>query len=140
MGNCNCNLNDNPVVLNSNPVTPLRDDTIEFLKKLKGYFDYRRAMDELADKVDSEGLLRRQQLETHSGGIENDDGSFKIEYQQKNVDGQPVGSGGAIALDELFEAAESATPVYHAFLDRLVSNVDGLDSASLNIAPLKLRV
>lgn len=120
----------------------VRPETKEFLQTLHKYLDCRKQMDAKYFEVDELETLANFDLSIDSGGIElvgkevteDDDKDdppevpnamnhgpslgFKSEYQQQSVHGRPVRN-----LNELYEAAEVAFPVYQQLINSIMDRV-----------------
>lgn len=126
----------------------VRKETKEFLQTLHKYLDCRRQMDSAYAQVDELETLANFDLQTDSGGIQvevsNDDDDdnngenasasshdqdpnvknhgrslgYKPEYQQQNINAVPVRT-----LNELYEAAEVAFPIYQQLVFSMMEKV-----------------
>jgi tetratricopeptide (TPR) repeat protein len=103
----------------------LRKETKSFLETLRNYLDCRKQMNSKYLKVDKRQTIANYEVKEDSGGIETDtNGQFKAEYQQQSIHGEPVKT-----LDELYEAAKEAKPVFYKLIQKLVKQVcDACDS------------
>lgn len=98
----------------------LRDETKEFLHTLQMYLNCRKKMDAKYLAVDEFQVIAKFSISTDSNGIECAERrrSFKKKYQQQNVEGQTVRT-----LNELYDAAERARPIFRKMIENLVSLV-----------------
>lgn len=157
---------DDPVLINGSQVRldstqpasrlVFRPETSEFLQTLHKYLDCRRQMDAKYLEVDELETLANFELRIDSGGIELEHADhhqpqqdpdvknhgpsigFKPEYQQQSVHGRAVRN-----LNELYEAAEVAFPVYQKLIHSILDGVHEADSSessndiNVTFAPLK---
>lgn len=121
----------------------LRPETKKFLHTLHKYLDCRNQMDAKYQEIDEFETIAKFSLEADSGGIETsseDPLEFKEEYQQQTAEGNPVKT-----LNELYDAADVAFPIYQTMIKNIVDKVcqvcgvEDRDSIYLTFAPLKGR-
>ncbi|CAJ1966465.1 unnamed protein product [Cylindrotheca closterium] len=121
---------------------PLHPTSKSFLDHAAKYLDCRRQMDTKYEEIDEFQKIARFSVQTDSGGIEienNDSIEFKQEYQQQATSGTPVSS-----MEQLYEAAQIAEPVFKDIVTSLVDRVctacgDSREALTLKFPPLKGR-
>ena len=62
----------------------------KFFERLNHFMDVQRKVEERMQKIDPSGRLAEIEVEAHSGGLVEDDGTYKLMYQQKDAEGEPV--------------------------------------------------
>ncbi|CAJ1957636.1 unnamed protein product [Cylindrotheca closterium] len=118
----------------------IRESNEEFLNTLHGYLDCRAQMDAEYNRVDTKQELASFEMESDSGGIEDDTlddkNMYKYEYQQQSTEWEPVKD-----ICELYAAAEMIRPVYMEKVESLVAQVKEIhgegSKIKIKIPPLK---
>mmetsp|Transcript_12727 Transcript_12727/g.30322 ORF Transcript_12727/g.30322 Transcript_12727/m.30322 type:complete len:694 (-) Transcript_12727:117-2198(-) len=118
----------------------IRQSNEEFLNTLHAYLDCRTKMDAEYGSVDPSQQLANFQIESDSGGIEDDTmddkNMYKYEYQQQSTEWEPVKD-----ISELYTAAEMIRPVYIEKVESLVAKVKEIhgqeSQIKIKIPPLK---
>lgn len=106
----------------------------KFFERLGHFMKVQRKIEERMQKIDATGRMKEIQVVTHSGGILEDDGSYKVKYQQRDADGEPAQN-----LGEVYEAAYQIKQSLRDLLDSMVDKVKGLDYIDAKIVELKPR-
>lgn len=106
----------------------------KFFERLNHFMDVQRKIQERMEKIDSKGRMAEIEVEDHSGGIIEDDGTFKVKYQQQDAEGEPARN-----LGEVYEAAYQIKQALRDLLDKMVEKVKGLDYVDAKIVELKPR-
>jgi len=107
----------------------------KFFERLNHFMDVQRKIQERMKKVDPDNRLAKIEVEDHSeGGIQEEDGMFKVKYQQKDAEGEPASN-----LGEVYEAAYQIKQALRDLLDQMVDKVKGLDYVDAQIVELKPR-
>lgn len=86
------------------------------------------------EKIDPDGEMAGIEVQGHSGGIIEADGSYKVKYQQQDAEGEPAKN-----LGEVYEAAYQIKQALRDLLDKMVDKVKGLDYVDAKIVELKPR-
>lgn len=106
----------------------------KFFERLSHFMDVQRKIEERMKKIDPSGELAEIEVQNHSGGILEADGTFKEKYQQQDAEGEPAKN-----LGEVYEAAYQIKQALRDLLDKIVDKVKGLDYVDAKIAELKPR-
>jgi tetratricopeptide (TPR) repeat protein len=106
----------------------------KFFERLNHFMDVQRKVEERMKKIDPEGRMAQIEVESHSKGIMEEDGSFKVKYQQQNAEGEPAQN-----LGEVYESAYQIKQALRDLLDKMVDKVKGLDYVDAKIVELKPR-
>jgi tetratricopeptide (TPR) repeat protein len=106
----------------------------KFFERLNHFMDVQRKIEERMQKIDPQDRLKEIEVTTHSDGIVEDDGSFKLKYQQQDAEGVPAQN-----LGEVYEAAYQIKQALRDLLDKMVDKVKGLDYVDAKIVELKPR-
>lgn len=106
----------------------------KFFERLNHFMDVQRKVEERMQKIDPSGRLAEIEVEAHSGGLLEDDGTYKLMYQQKDAEGDPARN-----LGEVYEAAYQIKQSLRDLLDKIVDKVKGLDYVDAQIVDLKPR-
>ncbi|KAL3914452.1 MAG: hypothetical protein SGARI_000112 [Bacillariaceae sp.] len=106
----------------------------KFFERLNHFMDVQRKIEERVQKIDSKDRLKEIEVTTHSDGILEDDGSYKLMYQQQDAEGEPAQN-----LGEVYEAAYQIKQALRDLLDSMVDKVKGLDYVDAKIVELKPR-
>jgi tetratricopeptide (TPR) repeat protein len=106
----------------------------QFFDRLDHFFEVRRKTEEKAVGMDPSRKLRALKVKVHSGGIQNSNGVFKKEYQQRGINDRLVQS-----LDDLYKVAEPAETELKFFLHQMTQEVKGLETYNVKVAPVKPR-
>lgn len=106
----------------------------KFFERLNHFMDVQRKIEERVQKIDSKDRLKEIEVVDHSGGIVEEDGSYKLKYQQQDAEGEPAQN-----LGEVFEAAYQIKQSLRDLLDSMVDKVKGLDYVDAKIVELKPR-
>jgi len=110
----------------------LKED--KFFERLGHFMKVQRKIEERMQKIDASGRMKEIKVVNHSGGILEDDGSYKVKYQQRDADGEPAQN-----LGEVYEAAYQIKQSLRDLLDSMVDKVKGLDYIDAKIVELKPR-
>jgi len=110
----------------------LKED--KFFERLGHFMKVQRKIEERMQKIDASGRMKEIEVVCHSGGILEDDGSYKVKYQQRDADGEPAQN-----LGEVYEAAYQIKQALRDLLDSMVDKVKGLDYIDAKIVELKPR-
>jgi tetratricopeptide (TPR) repeat protein len=106
----------------------------KFFERLNHFMDVQRKIEERMQKIDPKGRLKEIEVVTHSDGVLEDDGTFKLKYQQQDAEGEPAQN-----LGEVYEAAYQIKQSLRELLDSMVDKVKGLDYVDAKIVELKPR-
>ena len=106
----------------------------KFFERLNHFMDVQRKIEERMKKIDPSGEMAEIEVQDHSGGIQEEDGSFKEKYQQQDAEGEPARN-----LGEVYEAAYQIKQGLRDLLDKMVDKVKGLDYVDAKIVELKPR-
>ncbi|KAG7355904.1 expressed tetratricopeptide repeat protein [Nitzschia inconspicua] len=106
----------------------------KFFERLNHFMDVQRKIEERMQKIDPNDRLKEIEITTHSGGILEEDGTFKLKYQQQDAEGEPAQN-----LGEVYEAAYQIKQSLRDLLDAMVDKVKGLDYVDAKIVELKPR-
>jgi tetratricopeptide (TPR) repeat protein len=106
----------------------------KFFERLNHFMDVQRKIEERIQKIDAKGRLKEIEVTTHSDGILEEDGSYKLMYQQQDAEGEPAQN-----LGEVYEAAYQIKQSLRDLLDSMVDKVKGLDYVDAKIVELKPR-
>jgi len=106
----------------------------KFFERVKHFMNVQRKIEERLQIIDSSDRMKSIEVVTHSGGILEDDGTYKIKYQQRDADGEPAQN-----LGEVYEAAYQIKQSLRDLLDSMVDKVKGLDYVDAKIVELKPR-
>ncbi|KAL3920079.1 MAG: hypothetical protein SGILL_003440, partial [Bacillariaceae sp.] len=106
----------------------------QFFDRLQHFFELRRKAEEKAIAMDPSKKFRTLRVKIHSGGLQNPNGTYKKEYQQRGLNDQVVQN-----MDDLYKIAEPAGAELKFFLNQMVQEVKGLESHSVTIAAPKPR-
>ena len=106
----------------------------KFYERLKHFTDVQRKVEDKMARLDSQGKMKAIEVTTHSGGIMEEDGTYKTMYQQQDAEGQVARN-----LGEVYEAAYQIKQALRDLLDRIVDKVKGLDYVDAKIVELKPR-
>lgn len=106
----------------------------KFFERLNHFMDVQRKIEERMQKIDPEGRMKEIEVVVHSDGIVEEDGSYKLKYQQKDAEGEPAQN-----LGEVYEAAYQIKQSLRDLLDSMVDKVKGLDYVDAKIVELKPR-
>lgn len=106
----------------------------KFFERLGHFMKVQRKIEEKMQKIDANGRMKEIEVVSHSGGIVEDDGSYKVKYQQRDADGEPAQN-----LGEVYEAAYQIKQSLRDLLDSMVDKVKGLDYIDAKIVELKPR-
>eukprot|EP00934_Nitzschia_sp_Nitz4_P005456 Nitzschia sp. Nitz4//scaffold131_size63436//19464//21530//NITZ4_006270-RA/size63436-processed-gene-0.115-mRNA-1//-1//CDS//3329535253//5446//frame0 len=106
----------------------------KFLERLNHFMDVQRKIEERMQKIDANNDMAAIEVSDHSGGLLEDDGSYKVMYQQQDAEGEPARN-----LGEVYEAAYQIKQALRDLLDKMVDKVKGLDYVDAKIADLKPR-
>ena len=106
----------------------------KFFERLNHFMDVQKKIEERMKRIDGKGRLKEIEVVSHSGGILEDDGTYKLEYQQQDAEGQP-----ATNLGEIYESAYQIKQSLRDLLDTMVDKVKGLDYCDAKIVDLKPR-
>lgn len=106
----------------------------KFFERLGHFMKVQRKIEERMQKIDATGRMKQIEVTSHSGGILEDDGSYKVKYQQRDADGEPAQN-----LGEVYEAAYQIKQSLRDLLDSMVDKVKGLDYIDAKIVELKPR-
>jgi len=105
-----------------------------FFERLNHFMDVQRKIQERMDRIDENGRMAQIEVINHSGGIMEEDGTYKVKYQQKDAEGEPASN-----LGEVYEAAYQIKQTLRDLLDKMVDKVKGIDYTDAKIAELKPR-
>ena len=105
-----------------------------FFERLNHFMDVQRKIQERMERIDGKGRMAEIEVTTHSEGIVEDDGTYKVKYQQKDAEGEPARN-----LGEVYEAAYQIKQALRDLLDKMVDKVKGLDYVDAKIVELKPR-
>lgn len=105
-----------------------------FFERLNHFMDVQRKIQERMQKIDSKNRMAEIEVVNHSEGLLEDDGTFKVKYQQKDAEGEPARN-----LGEVYEAAYQIKQALRDLLDKMVDKVKGLDYVDAKIVELKPR-
>ena len=86
------------------------------------YLECRKLMDAKYLEIDEFGRIAQCDVHEDSHGIKKaktDNPEFKKKYLQQTVDGKPVKT-----IDEIYEAAEKARPLYKKKMRRIVKKIE----------------
>ena len=112
----------------------LRKETVQFLETLRAYLSCRAEMDQLYEQIDPTHSLTQIELESKPG-MPGKDGGFDATYQQQSISGKAVHT-----LQDLYQAAEQARPVYEQILQTLVKETAvGSSTAATLVFPEGLK-
>jgi tetratricopeptide (TPR) repeat protein len=106
----------------------------KFFERLSHFMDVHRKIGERMKKIDADDTMAGIEVEAHSEGILEDDGTFKVKYQQQDAEGEPAKN-----LGEVYEAAYQIKQALRDLLDKMVDKVKGLDYVDAKIVELKPR-
>lgn len=107
----------------------------KFFERLNHFMDVQRKLQERMKRIDPDQRLTKIEVEDHSeGGLQQEDGFFKVKYQQKDAEGEPASN-----LGEVYEAAYQIKQSLRDLLDKVVDKVKGLDYVDAQIVELKPR-
>lgn len=106
----------------------------KFYERLKHFTDVQRKVEEKMKRLDSQGKMAAIEVINHSGGIMEEDGTYKTKYQQQDAEGQVARN-----LGEVYEAAYQIKQGLRDLLDKIVDKVKGLDYVDAQIVELKPR-
>lgn len=106
----------------------------KFFERLSHFMDVHRKIGERMKKIDADDTMAGIEVEDHSGGILEEDGTFKVKYQQQDAEGEPAKN-----LGEVYEAAYQIKQALRDLLDKMVDKVKGLDYVDAKIVELKPR-
>lgn len=106
----------------------------EFFDRLHHLFEVREKVDMRMQKIDPSGKLTNIEQVVHSKGIQNTDGSYKLEYQQRDIRGNVIQN-----LGEVYKAAEQAKNSFVELVYGAVDKTKGLDRYSSHFPPLMAR-
>eukprot|EP00980_Cylindrotheca_fusiformis_P000232 scaffold52_cov183-Cylindrotheca_fusiformis.AAC.11 len=107
----------------------------KFFERLNHFMDVQRKLQERMKRIDPDQRLMKIEVEDHSeGGLQQEDGYFKVKYQQKDAEGEPASN-----LGEVYEAAYQIKQSLRDLLDKVVDKVKGLDYVDAQIVELKPR-
>lgn len=106
----------------------------KFFERLSHFMDVQRKIEERMKKIDPSDELAEIEVADHSGGILEEDGTFKEKYQQQDAEGEPAKN-----LGEVYEAAYQIKQALRDLLDKMVDKVKGLDYVDAKIVELKPR-
>lgn len=106
----------------------------KFFERLSHFMDVQRKIEERMKKIDPSDEMAGIEVQDHSDGIYEEDGSFKVKYQQQDAEGEPAKN-----LGEVYEAAYQIKQTLRDLLDKMVDKVKGLDYVDAKIVELKPR-
>lgn len=106
----------------------------KFFERLNHFMDVHKKLKERMEKIDSDGTMASIEVQDHSGGILEEDGTYKEKYQQQDAEGEPAKN-----LGEVYEAAYQIKQALRDLLDKMVDKVKGLDYVDAKIVELKPR-
>eukprot|EP00529_Nitzschia_sp_RCC80_P016487 CAMPEP_0113481858 /NCGR_PEP_ID=MMETSP0014_2-20120614/22623_1 /TAXON_ID=2857 /ORGANISM="Nitzschia sp." /LENGTH=657 /DNA_ID=CAMNT_0000375363 /DNA_START=86 /DNA_END=2059 /DNA_ORIENTATION=+ /assembly_acc=CAM_ASM_000159 len=106
----------------------------KFFERLNHFMDVQRKIEERMQKIDGKDRLKEIEVVDHSEGIVEEDGTYKVKYQQQDAEGEPAQN-----LGEVFEAAYQIKQSLRDLLDAMVDKVKGLDYVDAKIVELKPR-
>jgi tetratricopeptide (TPR) repeat protein len=107
----------------------------KFFERLNHFMDVQRKLQERMKRIDPDHRLAKIEVEDNSeGGLQQEDGFFKVKYQQKDAEGEPASN-----LGEVYEAAYQIKQSLRDLLDLVVDKVKGLDYVDAQIVDLKPR-
>jgi tetratricopeptide (TPR) repeat protein len=106
----------------------------KFYERLGHFMDVQRKLEERMKRIDPSGKMAQIEVETHSGGLTEEDGTYKTKYQQQDAEGQVARN-----LGEVYEAAYQIKQSLRDLLDKIVDKVKGLDYVDAKIVELKPR-
>jgi tetratricopeptide (TPR) repeat protein len=106
----------------------------KFFERLNHFMDVQRKIEERMQKIDPKDRLKEIEVTTHSDGILEEDGTYKLKYQQQDAEGEPAQN-----LGEVYEAAYQIKQSLRDLLDSMVDKVKGLDYTDAKIVDLKPR-
>lgn len=106
----------------------------KFFERLTHFMDVQRKLEERMKRIDADGVMADIEVSDHSGGMMEDDGSYKLKYQQQDAEGEPAKN-----LGEVYEAAYQIKQALRDLLDKMVDKVKGLDYVDAKIVELKPR-
>ena len=110
----------------------VQEEQKKFFDRLHHLFEVRKKVEQRMKKIDPGGKLKEIEITIHSGGIQNKDGTFKTEYQQRDVSGKI-----ARTLGDIYAAAEQANSSFLELVFGAVEKVKGLDRFDAFLPPLK---
>ena len=94
----------------------------KFFDRLHHLFEVRKKAEKRMKKIDPKDKLKALDITVHSGGIKNEDGTYKTEYQQLNVDGEVAKN-----LVEVYAGAHQCRGVFIDLVYGACDKVKGLD-------------
>jgi tetratricopeptide (TPR) repeat protein len=106
----------------------------KFFERLSHFMDVQRKVEERMQKIDPDGRMAKIEVTSHSGGILEEDGTYKTKYQQQDAEGDVARN-----LGEVYEAAYQIKQSLRDLLDKIVDKVKGLDYVDAKIVELKPR-
>jgi tetratricopeptide (TPR) repeat protein len=106
----------------------------KFFERLNHFMDVQRKIEERMQKIDPKDRLKEIEVAAHSDGILEEDGTYKLKYQQQDAEGEPAQN-----LGEVYEAAYQIKQSLRDLLDSMVDKVKGLDYVDAKIVDLKPR-
>jgi tetratricopeptide (TPR) repeat protein len=107
----------------------------KFFERLNHFMDVQRKLQERMKRIDPDHRLAEIEVGDNSeGGLQQEDGFFKVKYQQKDAEGEPASN-----LGEVYEAAYQIKQSLRDLLDKVVDKVKGLDYVDAQIVELKPR-
>eukprot|EP00538_Stauroneis_constricta_P006401 CAMPEP_0119562770 /NCGR_PEP_ID=MMETSP1352-20130426/21491_1 /TAXON_ID=265584 /ORGANISM="Stauroneis constricta, Strain CCMP1120" /LENGTH=721 /DNA_ID=CAMNT_0007611241 /DNA_START=152 /DNA_END=2317 /DNA_ORIENTATION=+ len=106
----------------------------KFFERLSHFMNVQRKVEERMKRIDPKGRLKEIEMTDHSGGLLEEDGTYKTKYQQQDAEGEIARN-----LGEVYEAAYQIKQSLRDLLDKIVDKVKGLDYVDAKIVELKPR-
>jgi tetratricopeptide (TPR) repeat protein len=100
--------------------------------RLSHLFDVRKKVEKRMKRIDPSEKLKNIQVMTHSGGIQEEDGSYKTMYQQQNIHGEIARN-----LGEVYDGASQCKSCFLDFVYSICDKIKGLDHFDAVLAELK---
>jgi tetratricopeptide (TPR) repeat protein len=100
--------------------------------RLRHLFDVRKKVEKRMKRIDPSERLKNIQIVTHSGGIQEEDGSYKTMYQQQNKHGKIARN-----LGEVYDGATQCKSCFLGLVYSICDKVKGLDHFDAVLAELK---
>jgi tetratricopeptide (TPR) repeat protein len=106
----------------------------KFFERVNHFMDVQRKVEDRMKRIDPSGKMAQIEVTSHSGGMLEEDGSFKVKYQQQDSEGEIARN-----LGEVYEAAYQIKQGLRDLLDKIVDKVKGLEYIDAQIVELKPR-
>lgn len=106
----------------------------KFFERLSHFMDVQRKVEERMKRIDPSGKMALIEVTAHSGGMVEEDGTYKVKYQQQDAEGEIARN-----LGEVYEAAYQIKQGLRDLLDKVVDKVKGIEYVDAQIGELKPR-